>query len=131
MSCCRTFGISHHADYVRTVYWLGPILGSLLAAGFYKFVKALEYETTNPNQDAAIEHPVVERLRPVSHSDHAHGDLDAGIVPLPPPPQAHPATTATTFDSEKSNDSRKTDYEREGEGNAMRRPVGRGPSYVA
>ena len=30
---------------------MGPILGSLVASGFYKFIKALEYETVNPGQD--------------------------------------------------------------------------------
>ncbi|TKA74683.1 hypothetical protein B0A55_04714, partial [Friedmanniomyces simplex] len=33
------------------IYWLGPFLGALLAVGFYRFVKALEYETANPGQD--------------------------------------------------------------------------------
>ncbi|GAM83054.1 hypothetical protein ANO11243_010400 [Dothideomycetidae sp. 11243] len=33
------------------IYWLGPVLGSMLAAGFYKFIKVLEYETANPGQD--------------------------------------------------------------------------------
>jgi len=33
------------------IYWLGPLLGSILAVGFYKFIKALEYETANPGQD--------------------------------------------------------------------------------
>ncbi|CAK7271609.1 Aquaporin-1 [Sporothrix epigloea] len=33
------------------IYWLGPILGSLLATGFYKMIKFLEYETCNPGQD--------------------------------------------------------------------------------
>lgn len=33
------------------IYWVGPILGSLLASGFYKFMKMLEYETANPGQD--------------------------------------------------------------------------------
>lgn len=33
------------------IYWVGPILGSIVAAGFYKFIKALEYETANPGQD--------------------------------------------------------------------------------
>ncbi|KAK3670723.1 Aquaporin-1 [Recurvomyces mirabilis] len=33
------------------IYWLGPILGSLLAVGFYRFIKVLEYETANPGQD--------------------------------------------------------------------------------
>ncbi|KAI9708761.1 MAG: hypothetical protein M1820_003716 [Bogoriella megaspora] len=33
------------------LYWVGPMLGSLLAVAFYKFVKVLEYETANPGQD--------------------------------------------------------------------------------
>lgn len=33
------------------IYWLGPALGSVLAAGFYRFVKVLEYETANPGAD--------------------------------------------------------------------------------
>ena len=33
------------------IYWVGPALGSLLAVGFYRFVKMLEYETANPGQD--------------------------------------------------------------------------------
>ncbi|KAK4160241.1 aquaporin-1 [Cladorrhinum sp. PSN259] len=37
------------------IYWLGPLLGSLLATGFYAVVKYLHYEEANPGQDAA--HP--------------------------------------------------------------------------
>ena len=33
------------------IYWVGPLLGTLLACGFYKFIKVLEYETANPGQD--------------------------------------------------------------------------------
>ncbi|KAI9703182.1 MAG: hypothetical protein M1836_007747 [Candelina mexicana] len=33
------------------IYWLGPVLGALIAVGFYKFIKKLEYETANPGQD--------------------------------------------------------------------------------
>ena len=33
------------------IYWVGPALGSLLAVGFYRFVKMLEYETANPGAD--------------------------------------------------------------------------------
>lgn len=35
------------------IYWVGPVLGSVVAAGFYKFIKILEYENANPNQDAS------------------------------------------------------------------------------
>ena len=37
------------------IYWIGPILGSLLASAFYMFIKALEYETVNPDQDGTGE----------------------------------------------------------------------------
>jgi aquaporin rerated protein, other eukaryote len=30
---------------------VGPTLGAILASGFYKFIKVLEYETANPAQD--------------------------------------------------------------------------------
>ncbi|KAH7041349.1 aquaporin-like protein, partial [Microdochium trichocladiopsis] len=33
------------------VYWVGPILGSLVASGFYALAKAIKYETVNPNAD--------------------------------------------------------------------------------
>ncbi|KAI1145678.1 aquaporin-like protein [Nemania diffusa] len=33
------------------IYFIGPILGALIASGFYKFIKVLEYETANPGQD--------------------------------------------------------------------------------
>lgn len=32
------------------------MLGSLLASGFYLLIKALEYETVNPDQDAKVDH---------------------------------------------------------------------------
>ncbi|KAI2468260.1 aquaporin-like protein [Annulohypoxylon bovei var. microspora] len=41
-------------DY-HWIYWVGPILGSLVASGFYVFIKALEYETVNPQQDQPAE----------------------------------------------------------------------------
>jgi aquaporin related protein len=33
------------------IYWLGPILGSLLAVAFYSLLKFLEFSTANPGQD--------------------------------------------------------------------------------
>lgn len=52
------------------IYWLGPILGSLLAAGFFSFIKACEYETANPGQDfddleANVYKPEEDITRPV------------------------------------------------------------------
>ncbi|QDS73599.1 hypothetical protein FKW77_001611 [Venturia effusa] len=43
--------INHDFHHYHWIYWVGPILGAILAAGFYKFIKVLEYETANPSQD--------------------------------------------------------------------------------
>ncbi|KAK6083223.1 MIP family channel protein [Seiridium cupressi] len=34
------------------IYWVGPFIGTLVAVGFYKVIKALQYETVNPGQDS-------------------------------------------------------------------------------
>ncbi|KAI4118744.1 MAG: hypothetical protein LQ345_001263 [Seirophora villosa] len=50
----RSFGPSvvlHSFYKYDWIYWLGPVFGALLASGFYKFIKMLEYETANPGQD--------------------------------------------------------------------------------
>ncbi|KAI9933529.1 hypothetical protein ASPWEDRAFT_174690 [Aspergillus wentii DTO 134E9] len=33
------------------IYWVGPLLGSLLASGFFTLLKLFEYNTVNPGQD--------------------------------------------------------------------------------
>ena len=35
------------------IYWVGPGMGAVFAVVFYGFIKMLEYEVTNPGQDAA------------------------------------------------------------------------------
>jgi aquaporin related protein len=45
---CVVLGTFHSYHWI---YWVGPLLGALLASGFYLFIKALEYETVNPEQD--------------------------------------------------------------------------------
>ncbi|KAI5926106.1 aquaporin-like protein [Camillea tinctor] len=52
----RSFGpcvVNASFEDYHWIYWIGPILGSLLASAFYITVKALEYETVNPEQDSA------------------------------------------------------------------------------
>lgn len=60
----RSFGpcvVLHEFNGYHWIYWLGPILGSIIAAGFYKFIKVLEYETANPGQD--LDHAAKVRRR--------------------------------------------------------------------
>lgn len=51
----RSFGpnvvMASFPDY-HWIYWVGPILGSCLAAGLHYYLKFLHYETCNPGQDA-------------------------------------------------------------------------------
>lgn len=52
------------------VYWVGPLLGALVASGFFWFIKSCEYETVNPGQDfddleANVYNPDVDLTRPV------------------------------------------------------------------
>lgn len=50
----RSFGpcVVLHSFYgYHWIYWVGPLLGASLAAAFYLFVKSLEYETVNLEQD--------------------------------------------------------------------------------
>lgn len=75
------------------IYWVGPILGALLASGFYLFIKALEYETVNPDADSAEqdEHhfdPTESHEKMTETNGMANGthhDLEAGR-PLAPRP---------------------------------------------
>jgi len=50
----RTFGpcvvVGSFYSY-HWIYWVGPILGAILASAFYLFIKALEYETVNIEVD--------------------------------------------------------------------------------
>ncbi|EGG05742.1 uncharacterized protein MELLADRAFT_26257, partial [Melampsora larici-populina 98AG31] len=43
----RDFGTSHW------IYWIGPMIGSLFAVGFYMVLKALKYEEIALNQDSS------------------------------------------------------------------------------
>lgn len=46
----RSFGpcvVTHSFHGYHWIYWVGPVLGSTLAAAFYMFIKSLEYETVN------------------------------------------------------------------------------------
>lgn len=51
----RSFGpcvATHSFPGYHYVYWVGPLMGSLLAIAVYKVVKLVEYEVLNPGQDS-------------------------------------------------------------------------------
>ena len=50
------------------IYWLGPVLGALVASGYYRLAKNLNYEEANPGQDAMDEEEAEEAARSVSRS---------------------------------------------------------------
>ena len=59
------------------------MLGSLLAVGFYKFVKALEYETANPGQDMnAAEAEVFNEEKP-EDEEAGYGGRSAAAAGAP------------------------------------------------
>lgn len=50
----RTFGpcvVLHSFPSYHWIYWVGPGIGGVVAAGFYHLINILEYETANPGQD--------------------------------------------------------------------------------
>ena len=89
----RTFGpcvVLHSFYSYHWIYWVGPILGSLLASGFYMFIKALEYETVNPEQDAAGEEghmfdPTTGEEKRVGSNLHASRNGQVSAASTAPP----------------------------------------------
>ena len=54
----RSFGpavVTRDFPGYHWIYWLGPFMGAGIAAGYYWFAKALNYEEANPGQDAVDE----------------------------------------------------------------------------
>ncbi|PVI06633.1 aquaporin-like protein [Periconia macrospinosa] len=51
----RSFGpdvILRTFDGYHWIYWVGPLLGAVVAVLFYRLIKVLEYETANPGADS-------------------------------------------------------------------------------
>lgn len=66
----RSFGpavVNHNFETYHWIYWVGPLLGAFLSAGFFKFIKMLEYETANPDQDATL-----EDMRNIAQATNGH-----------------------------------------------------------
>lgn len=54
----RSFGpsvVARSFPGYHWIYWLGPIMGGVLAGGYYRWVKFMNYEEVNPGQDATSE----------------------------------------------------------------------------
>ena len=54
MNPARSFGpavVTGSWPGYHWIYWLGPLLGAVMAAGFYILMKSLGYETANPGAD--------------------------------------------------------------------------------
>jgi len=69
----RSFGpavVNHSFPGYHWIYWVGPILGSLLATGFYKLMKVFEYDSVNPDQEKSTTEMRRDRNR----------DIEAGVV---------------------------------------------------
>lgn len=49
------------------IYWLGPVMGACVAAGYYHFVKFFRYEEVNPGQDETRSNSP----EPEHHPEHA------------------------------------------------------------
>jgi aquaporin rerated protein, other eukaryote len=50
----RVFGpdvVNRSFPHYHWIYWLGPVLGALLAAAFYHLLEAFGWRTANPGQD--------------------------------------------------------------------------------
>ncbi len=55
----RSFGpdvATKRFDGYHWIYWVGPLLGALLAVLLYRLLKVLEYETANPDADGDGRH---------------------------------------------------------------------------
>ncbi|CAK7229655.1 Aquaporin-1 [Sporothrix curviconia] len=70
------------------IYWVGPILGSLLATAFYKIIKFLEYETCNPGQDGCGDSDQVFNLH------HEGNSRSLNSNPILPQHQGHAGAAA-------------------------------------
>ncbi|WPH01421.1 aquaporin-1 [Acrodontium crateriforme] len=104
------------------IYWLGPCLGSIIAVGFFRFVKTLEYETANPGQDfneKEAEHFDFDEENAATAADVARPDIStilsqqsglplsnlSGGILSPVLSQTAPLRTATMSSQQKADDS--------------------------
>nr|POE89910.1 aquaporin-1 [Quercus suber] len=90
----RSFGpcvVTHLFPGYHWIYWLGPALGAVLAVGFYRFVKVLEYETANPGQDF--------NEREAEHFEFDEDNATTGADVTRPDPVSHQVSQAIAAQS--------------------------------
>lgn len=60
--------VNHHFPGYFWIYFVGPLLGSLLASGFFYLLNHLRYQTCNPGQDFNELEAQLEKERSASQS---------------------------------------------------------------
>ncbi|KAL3418097.1 MIP family channel protein [Phlyctema vagabunda] len=79
----RAFGpaiVGSAFDTYHWIYWIGPLLGALVASGFYGIFKFLNYEEVNGDQDKTEEEQEQERKKQRRHPrSSAQRDRDAEL----------------------------------------------------
>jgi aquaporin related protein len=59
----RSFGpsvVARSFPGYHWIYWLGPVMGGVLAGGYYKWLRYMNYEQVNPGQDATSEQEKIQ-----------------------------------------------------------------------
>lgn len=82
----RSFGpdvATKRFDSYHWIYWVGPLLGALLAVGLYRLLKVLEYETANPDADGDGRRDVFYESRDPSsqYDDRVHASTSDRNLP--------------------------------------------------
>ncbi|KAM0281450.1 hypothetical protein ACHAQH_003479 [Verticillium albo-atrum] len=75
----RSFGpavVTRSFPSYHWIYWLGPVMGSLLASGFYLLLKAMQYQECNPGQDSCGADPERQEER---HAEHHVSNEEAKV----------------------------------------------------
>jgi len=73
----RSFGpavVNRYFYGYHWIYWLGPILGALVASGFYKFIKVLEYESAVAEDGEYMKKRSKMAAKAAEMKHHSHKD---------------------------------------------------------
>ncbi|KAI1608837.1 aquaporin rerated protein [Exophiala viscosa] len=79
----RAFGpdvVNHSFPGYHWIYWVGPLLGSLLAAFFYYLLEAFDWRSANPGQDFDdLETQMITPEKKTDRPNVAHGALHGNL----------------------------------------------------